>query len=74
MSVTGASSQHDVARRCSLSDLADVRVHPHRPKNQQRFVEDLPENSLFCVSGVVPAPLPASVHALVWLERADVRP
>ena len=37
----------------------------YTPKNLQRFVEDLPENSLFCVSGIGPAQLPSSVHSLI---------
>jgi 3-keto-5-aminohexanoate cleavage enzyme len=45
---------------------------PYTPKNLQRFVEDLPENSLFCVSGVGPAQLPASVHSLILGGQARV--
>jgi uncharacterized protein (DUF849 family) len=45
---------------------------PYTPKNLQRFVEDLPENSLFCVSGIGPAQLPASVHSLILGGQARV--
>jgi len=45
---------------------------PYTPKNLQRFVEDLPENSLFCVSGVGPAQLPSSVHSLILGGQARV--
>jgi uncharacterized protein (DUF849 family) len=45
---------------------------PYTPKNLQRFVEDLPENSLFCVSAVGPAQLPASVHSLILGGQARV--
>jgi 3-keto-5-aminohexanoate cleavage enzyme len=38
---------------------------PYTPRNLQRFVEDLPPDSLFCVSGVGPAQLPSSVHSLI---------
>ena len=44
----------------------------YTPKNLQRFVEDLPENSLFCVSGIGPAQLPASVHSLILGGQARV--
>lgn len=44
----------------------------YTPKNLQRFVEDLPENSLFCVSGVGPAQLPSSVHSLILGGQARV--
>ncbi len=45
---------------------------PYTPRNLQRFVEDLPENSLFCVSAVGPAQLPASVHSLILGGHARV--
>jgi 3-keto-5-aminohexanoate cleavage enzyme len=45
---------------------------PYTPKNLQRFVEDLPENSLFCVSGVGAAQLPSSVHSLILGGQARV--
>jgi 3-keto-5-aminohexanoate cleavage enzyme len=45
---------------------------PYTPRNLQRFVEDLPENSLFCVSGVGPAQLPSSVHSLILGGQARV--
>lgn len=45
---------------------------PYTPRNLQRFVEDLPENSLFCVSGIGPAQLPASVHSLILGGQARV--
>lgn len=45
---------------------------PYTPKNLQRFVEDLPANSLFCVSGVGPAQLPSSVHSLILGGQARV--
>jgi len=44
----------------------------YTPKNLQRFVEDLPENSLFCVSGIGPAQLPSSVHSLILGGQARV--
>jgi 3-keto-5-aminohexanoate cleavage enzyme len=44
----------------------------YTPRNLQRFVEDLPENSLFCVSGVGPAQLPSSVHSLILGGQARV--
>lgn len=44
----------------------------YTPKNLQRFVEDLPENSLFCVSGVGQAQLPSSVHSLILGGQARV--
>lgn len=44
----------------------------YTPKNLQRFVEDLPEQSLFCVSGVGPAQLPSSVHSLILGGQARV--
>ena len=44
----------------------------YTPKNLQRFVEDLPPNSLFCVSGIGPAQLPASVHSLILGGQARV--
>jgi 3-keto-5-aminohexanoate cleavage enzyme len=37
----------------------------YTPRNLQRFVEDLPGSSQFCVSAVGPAQLPATVHALI---------
>ncbi|TQM36840.1 3-keto-5-aminohexanoate cleavage protein [Pseudonocardia cypriaca] len=45
---------------------------PYTPKNLQRFVEDLPENSVFCVSGIGPAQLPASVHSVILGGQARV--
>ncbi|ELS51063.1 hypothetical protein STVIR_7992 [Streptomyces viridochromogenes Tue57] len=45
---------------------------PYTPKDLQRFVEDLPENSLFCVSGIGPAQLPSSVHSLILGGQARV--
>ena len=45
---------------------------PYTPKNLQRFVEDLPANSLFCVSAIGPAQLPASVHSLILGGQARV--
>ncbi len=45
---------------------------PYTPKNLQRFVEDLPEGSIFGVSGVGPAQLPASVHSLLLGGHARV--
>jgi len=45
---------------------------PYTPRNLQRFVEDLPENSLFCVSGIGPAQLPSSVHSLILGGQARV--
>lgn len=45
---------------------------PYSPRNLQRFVEDLPENSLFCVSGIGPAQLPSSVHSLILGGQARV--
>ena len=45
---------------------------PYTPKNLQRFVEDLPENSIFCVSGIGPAQLPSSVHSLILGGQARV--
>ena len=44
----------------------------YTPRNLQRFVEDLPENSLFCVSGIGPAQLPSSVHSLILGGQARV--
>lgn len=44
----------------------------YTPKNLQRFVEDLPEGALFCVSGVGPAQLPSSVHSLILGGQARV--
>jgi 3-keto-5-aminohexanoate cleavage enzyme len=38
---------------------------PYTPRNLQRFVEDLPADSLFCVSAVGPAQLPAAVHSMI---------
>jgi 3-keto-5-aminohexanoate cleavage enzyme len=45
---------------------------PYTPRNLQRFVEDLPADSLFCVSGVGPAQLPSSVHSLILGGQARV--
>ena len=45
---------------------------PYSPKNLQRFVEDLPDQSNFCVSAIGPAQLPASVHALILGGHARV--
>lgn len=45
---------------------------PYTPKNLQRFVEDLPEGSIFGVSGIGPAQLPASVNALILGGHARV--
>lgn len=45
---------------------------PYTPKNLQRFVEDLPPDSVFCVSAVGPAQLPASVHSLILGGQARV--
>jgi 3-keto-5-aminohexanoate cleavage enzyme len=45
---------------------------PYTPKNLHRFVEDLPENSIFCVSGIGPAQLPSSVHSLILGGQARV--
>jgi uncharacterized protein (DUF849 family) len=45
---------------------------PYTPRNLQRFVEDLPEGAQFCVSGVGPAQLPASVHSLLLGGHARV--
>ena len=45
---------------------------PYTPRNLQRFVEDLPEDSLFCVSGIGPAQLPSSVHSLILGGQARV--
>ena len=44
----------------------------YTPRNLQRFVEDLPPDSLFCVSGVGPAQLPSSVHSLILGGQARV--
>ncbi len=44
----------------------------YTPRNLQRFVEDLPEGSIFCVSGVGPAQLPSSVHSLILGGQARV--
>jgi 3-keto-5-aminohexanoate cleavage enzyme len=44
----------------------------YTPKSLQRFVEDLPEQSLFCVSGIGPAQLPSSVHSLILGGQARV--
>ncbi len=44
----------------------------YTPKNLQRFVEDLPADSLFCVSGIGPAQLPSSVHSLILGGQARV--
>jgi 3-keto-5-aminohexanoate cleavage enzyme len=45
---------------------------PYTPRNLQRFVEDLPSGSLFCVSAIGPAQLPASVHSLILGGQARV--
>ena len=45
---------------------------PYTPKNLQRFVEDLPDNSIFCVSGIGPSQLPSSVHSLILGGQARV--
>lgn len=45
---------------------------PYTPRNLQRFVEDLPPDSLFCVSAVGPAQLPAAVHSLILGGQARV--
>jgi 3-keto-5-aminohexanoate cleavage enzyme len=45
---------------------------PYTPKDLQRFVEDLPAGSLFGVSGIGPAQLPASVHSLLLGGHARV--
>lgn len=45
---------------------------PYTPRNLQRFVEDLPADALFCVSGVGPAQLPSSVHSLILGGQARV--
>lgn len=44
----------------------------YTPRNLQRFVEDLPADSLFCVSGVGAAQLPSSVHSLILGGQARV--
>lgn len=44
----------------------------YTPRNLQRFVEDLPADSIFCVSGIGPAQLPSSVHSLVLGGQARV--
>jgi 3-keto-5-aminohexanoate cleavage enzyme len=45
---------------------------PYTPRNLQRFVEDLPADALFCVSGVGPSQLPSSVHSLILGGQARV--
>lgn len=45
---------------------------PYTPRNLQRFVEDLPKDSLFCVSAIGPAQLPAAVHSLILGGQARV--
>ncbi|MEU3982342.1 3-keto-5-aminohexanoate cleavage protein [Streptomyces sp. NPDC026672] len=45
---------------------------PYTPRDLQRFVEDLPADSLFCVSGIGPAQLPSSVHSLILGGQARV--
>jgi len=45
---------------------------PYTPKNLQRFVEDLPNQSVFGVSAIGPAQLPASVHSLILGGHARV--
>ncbi len=44
----------------------------YTPKNLQRFVEDLPPQTIFCVSGIGPAQLQASVHSLILGGQARV--
>lgn len=44
----------------------------YTPKNLQRFVEDLPKDSIFCVSGIGAAQLPSSVHSLILGGQARV--
>ena len=44
----------------------------YTPRNLQRFVEDLPEGAMFCVSAVGAAQLPASVHSLILGGQARV--
>jgi uncharacterized protein (DUF849 family) len=45
---------------------------PYTPRNLQRFVEDLPPDSMFCVSAIGPAQLPAAVHSLILGGQARV--
>jgi uncharacterized protein (DUF849 family) len=45
---------------------------PYTPRNLQRFVEDLPRESMFCVSAIGPAQLPAAVHSLILGGQARV--
>jgi len=45
---------------------------PYTPRNLQRFVEDLPRDSMFCVSAIGPAQLPAAVHSLILGGQARV--
>lgn len=45
---------------------------PYTPKNLHRFVEDLPDQSVFGVSAIGPAQLPASVHSLILGGHARV--
>jgi uncharacterized protein (DUF849 family) len=45
---------------------------PYSPKNLQRFVEDLPADSIFCVSAIGQAQLPASVQSLILGGQARV--
>ncbi|MGH9089568.1 MAG: 3-keto-5-aminohexanoate cleavage protein [Acidimicrobiales bacterium] len=45
---------------------------PYTPRNLQRFTEDLPPQSEFCVSAIGPAQLPASVHSLILGGHARV--
>ncbi|HLT97798.1 MAG TPA: 3-keto-5-aminohexanoate cleavage protein [Acidimicrobiia bacterium] len=45
---------------------------PYTPKNLQRFVEDLPDNSVFGVSAVGPSQLPATVHGILLGGHARV--
>jgi 3-keto-5-aminohexanoate cleavage enzyme len=44
----------------------------YTPKNLQRFVEDLPKDSIFGVSGIGVAQLPSSVHSLLLGGQARV--
>ncbi len=44
----------------------------YSPRNLQRFVEDLPPSSQFCVSAVGAAQLPASVHGVLLGGHARV--
>ena len=46
--------------------------YPYTPKILQTMVEHLPPNSLFCVSGIGTAQLPATTHALLLGGHARV--